>query len=429
MLEDLEALAPAKRPRRILMIRLERLGRGDGLEAMEAFLRIRRLGIVVHTRIDGDVGYDRASELLMPVLRFFIGGMENEVRRDKLLSSYERRREARKTDPTLAVGGAVPYGLVIVDRHLVPQEPEASAVRFAYDLRLQGYGSHVIGKRMASVAPPMTFRSGLVFDQKWNADRVRRLIIKEIYRYTIVDEQTWYRAQRPAREVSRKTIFHEYNLRGALRCECGYALVGSYNKKTKLAHYFCRQLAQHNGRMRFHRANRIEEQFLAMLSRLSADDALLRRFADSSKSDSNAEVLRTQLAGLRGELSRFEDRRRQLFQAFEEGALRREDLQWRLDDLKAKEGDLEAKFATLEADLRSALAAKVKIDDLRALVASAPDLWKAAEYEDRTALSKVISRALGGLVVTFSGELKIGSLVPERPRPHRYSNHRETKAP
>ena len=409
MIVDLEALEASRRPSRLLMIRLERLGRGDGLEAMEAFLRVRRLGIVVHTRLDGDVGYDRASELLMPVLRFFIGGMENEVRRDKLLSHYERRREAHKTDPTMIVGPALPYGLGAENGHYIPQDPEASTVKLIYDLRLQGYGSHIIAKRIAKSAPPMQMRSGLLLPQKWTADRVRRLVIKEIYRYTIVDEETWHRAQIPAREVSRKSKFHKYSLRGALRCECGYALIGSGKADTSLQHYFCRNLDAHNGRMLFHRAKWIEEQFIQILDRLEADDQLLDSFADATRPDESVNVLRSQLATLRGEHSRLEDRRRRLFAAFEEGALAREDLQWRLDDLKDVEHELDSKILTLEKDVAVALAMRTRVDELRALVAGASELFRKADNDDQVALAKAVSKALGGLYVTTRTVLKIGS--------------------
>ena len=236
MIADLEALRPEQRPGRVLMIRLERLGRGDGLEAMEAFLRIRRLGIVVHTRLDGDVGYDKASELLMPMLRFFIGGMENEVRRDKLNAYYDRKRAAHAIDPTIAIANKLPYGLALKDGHFVPQAPEDAAVRLAYELKIQGYGNHRIGKRLAQVAPPMILRNGKEQPQSWTSDRVARLINKECYRGIIV--VTPRRGCAPSetyREVSRPTRILEYPLGGALRCECGYALAGFGKRKLQMA--------------------------------------------------------------------------------------------------------------------------------------------------------------------------------------------------
>jgi hypothetical protein len=281
MLADLEKLPPEQRPHRILMIRLERLGRGDGLEAMNAFLQLRRLGVVVHTRLDGDVETNRASELLMPVLRFFIGGMENEVRRDKLVALYQRRREARKNDPSIAISSKAAYGLRYDNGHLLPQEPEAGAVRLAYELKSQGYGCHVIGKRLTVVAPPKVLRNGDVQPQKWTADRVRRLIISDSYKGTIVDDDLWYRAQPRVREINRPTVRREYALAGALRCECGTALVGTKGtgkKSSTFLYYRCSNYLAHGGHMKHYRSDLLEEQFVAILERLCADDALLDEY-------------------------------------------------------------------------------------------------------------------------------------------------------
>jgi hypothetical protein len=414
MLEELEALSPATRPLRVLMIRLERLGRGNGLEAMEAFLRIRRLGIVVHTRLDGDVGYDRASELLMPVLRFFIGGMENEVRRDKLNTNYAKRRKAHGADNTIALSNRPPYGLAYENGHYVPKDPEASAVRLAYELKAQGFGSHLIAKQLAPLAPPMTLRNGKVLPQHWTPDRVRRMIMKSAYRGLVVDEALWYRAQRHAREVQRPTIRHEYALGGALVCECGYALVGHGGpgklKNPDFRYYQCRNYAAHGGRMKHHRTNRIEEQFVALLLRLRAEESLLRRFVDSNNiSGEGAKTIRARITALRLEIETGIERRRKLFEAFEQGPLKKKDLQWRLDDLTTANEKREADIARLEDELLIATSTQQEIENVRLLVERAADLWSGAANDDKRALAKAVGNALGGLYVTNDGQLLIGT--------------------
>src|SRR5580692_10679236 len=55
MVEALRSTPEAKRPERVLMIRLDRLGRGTGLDSMAALSEIYGLGTIVHTRQDGDV--------------------------------------------------------------------------------------------------------------------------------------------------------------------------------------------------------------------------------------------------------------------------------------------------------------------------------------------------------------------------------------
>ena len=436
MIADFEALPPDQRPLRLLMIRFERFGRGDGLEAMDAFLQIRKLNIIVHTRLDGDVGAHRASELLMPVLRFFIGGMENEVRRDKLVSMYERRREARKDDPSIAISPKPAYGLTYENGHLLPQEPEAGAVRLAYALKSQGYGTYTIGKRLSIVAPPMVLKNGEHRPQKWTADRVRKLIIKESYRGTIVDDDLWYRAQRPAREVNRPTRRLEHPLSGALRCECGTALVGqkgSGKRSCTYQYYRCPNYLAHDGKMKHHRSDLLEAQFVAILQRLTVDDALIESFLTAQRLDGDADALGARLTRLRSERDRFDERRRALFSAYEEGALDRSDLQWRLDDLGRSQTELEERISHIERDLATMRSARSNLADIKALLAQASENWPKAAIDDRRALAKAIARALGGFFVTMDSKLNIGSsqkheVMPGNPRLGRRVNgtHRES---
>jgi len=354
----------------------------------------------------------------MPVLRFFIGGLENEVRRDKLNALYERRRAAQKDDPTIAVSTKMPYGLQLKDGHYVAKAPEDAAVRQAYQLKAQGYGCHVIAKRMAIIAPPMTLKDGSAHPQRWTSDRVRRLIIKPSYRGTVVDDDTWLRAQRHAREITRPTMRYEYALGGALRCECGYALVGgkgSGKRSSTFRYYFCRNVEAH-GSYKHHRSDHLEAQFVSLLERLSAEDALLERFAAAKHVDGDLETMRGELANKKAELAKTDERRRAIYSAFENGSLAQADLQWRLDDLRSIDAQLEAQIATLERELANAQAARRSLNETRALVTSASSLWPTASIDDKRALAKAIANAFGGLVVTRVSSLTIGrpATIPKR---------------
>ncbi len=430
MIDELEALQASERPARLLMIRLERLGRGNGLEAMEAFLRIRRLGIVVHTRIDGDVEYSRASELLMPVLRFFIGGMENEVRRDKLNSMYERRRIAQKDDPTLAISTKMPYGLRLENGHFAPKPPEDAAVQLAFELKTQGYGPHKIAKQLALIAPPMTLKDGSAHPQHWTTDRVRRLLLKTCYRGTIVDAAIWTRAQRRLREFQRPTMRYEYPLGGALRCECGYALFGQRGPRgsSTFNYYVCRNVVAHSGRYKHYRGDRLEEQFLSLLARLSVEDDLLRRFLKAQHVDVNLDASRAECASAKGELARIDERRRRIFSAFEKGSLAQADLQWRLDDLRDIQTTLERRILAIERDITHVQSSRRSIADAQALVTSAKGHWENAGVDDRRALAKAIGNAFGGLVVTSDGALVVGRSVVQPTRSPRLLQHNRDEA-
>lgn len=419
MISELEALAPPDRPQRLLMIRLERLGRGDGVEAMEAFIRLRRLGVVVHTRLDGDVSYDRASDLLMPVLRLFIGGMENEVRRDKLLSMYQRRRDAHSDDPTVAVSMRPPYGLTYKSGHLEPKPDEAAAVRLAYDMKTQGYGHHVIAKRLAQVAPPMALKNGAQWPQRWTADRIARLIKNETYKDVLIDAALWERAQQPVREIQRPTRRFEYSLGGALRCVCGYALTGvkgTGKKSSTFRYYRCSNYEAH-GSMKHHRSNLLEEQFIALLARLEASDDLLRTYLAGQDNNVDEKVIENRLIGLKSELAGIDKRKRAIFSLFEDGVLPKEDLQWRLADLQTTEENLTQQLEALTREQRLQTVRAVQLEDLRAIVQDAHQHWLTAPIDDRRALARAIANAFGGLTVDLDSTLLIGVRPDEEVKP------------
>ncbi len=411
MISELEEMPAESRPQRILMIRLERLGRGNGLEAMESFLRIRRLGIIVHTRLDGDVGYEKASELLMPVLRFFIGGMENEVRRDKLHATYRKRREGHKSDPTIALSNRPPYGLQFVGGRYAEHPPESDTVRQIYDLKLQGYGGHLIAKRIGATAPPMILKDGRAVPQVWTADRVRKILIKSTYRGTLVDESTWLRAQQHLREMRCKSRRFDYPLGGALHCECGYVLIGhagAARGNGRWRNYHCMHIEKHDGHSRSHPIAKIDAQFIELLRRLSADDQLLERYILTQTHGPSRKSLLAKIGARKHELDAVEGRRRKIFEAFESDALSKEDLQWRLADLRDAEVNLASLIASIEGQVAAEDSRTANVAHVRRLVRQAADLWQGAEIEEKRALAKAVALAFGGLVVFVDGTLRIG---------------------
>jgi hypothetical protein len=303
---------------------------------------------------------------------------------------YANRRAAQRDDPTLAVSTKMPYGLMLASGHYAPKPPEDAAVRLAFELKTQGYGCHVIAKRLAIVAPPMTLKDGSKHPQHWTSDRVRRLILKQSYCGTIVDEATWQRAQRHARDVTRPTMRHEYALGGALRCECGYRLVGVHgpHKSSGFVYYQCRNSSIH-GSFKHHRSDRLESKLVGLLTRLWADNALIARFISGEPTQQD-DTLRSSLSTIRSELLRFDDRRRAIFVAYENGDLARSDLQWRLNDLEQERARLHLRAEALEHELRNAVAKKRTYEEIRALVTSAWQMWPSAALVDRRALAKTL---------------------------------------
>src|SRR5579884_2306227 len=144
----LEQTPKRERPARILMTRLDRTGRGIGLDSIEAMAKIRRLGVIIHTLEDGDNAFNRASDILKPVLRIVTGALENEARADKSRAGHARRRAQGKHS-----SGNAPYGTVMVDGVAVPYEPEAAIVRELFERRAQGWGYGRLAKWAAAIAP------------------------------------------------------------------------------------------------------------------------------------------------------------------------------------------------------------------------------------------------------------------------------------
>ncbi len=412
MLDKLASLPRQQRPARLLMIRLDRLGRGDGTDAFSAYLKLRELEVIAHTREDGDVRIGRASDLLVPMMRSLLAGFENETRREKLCAMYQRRRAARAADRTVAICMRPPYGLTYEKGHVVAKPDEAAAVRLAYELKGQGYGYRRIAKRLGVEAAPMTLRSGEVRHQRWTADRVRRLIKKDTYRGTIIDDGTWLRAQRHAREVRRPTRRLEYPLGGALTCFCGYALIGSSAHRVRaprFRYYHCRNLPGHGGRSRHYSSTSLEGQFVDLLGRLSAEPSLLEAYAVAKQASVSVDALEAQLASLKRELRGLDDRRRAVHIAHEDGALRHADLQWRLNDLEQRRVELNTQIDQVQYEIELTQAARVHHEDLHGLLQAAQHHWTIAQIDDRRALAKAIGNALGGFTVSAEGKLSVGN--------------------
>jgi DNA invertase Pin-like site-specific DNA recombinase len=148
LLQQLRTTHTAQRPARVLMTRLDRVGRGDTLQILVAIDEIMRLGATIHTREDGDVIIRTSSDIIKPFFRALTGGLENEARADKARAGHARRKSAGLHD------GHAPYGVVLIEGRPRPFEPAATIVRTIFKLRAQGLGLRTIRKRILEQHPP-----------------------------------------------------------------------------------------------------------------------------------------------------------------------------------------------------------------------------------------------------------------------------------
>lgn len=407
MLEALRGTSEAKRPERILMIRLDRLGRGTGIDSMAALSEIYGLGTIVHTRQDGDVKLSRAADAILPMFRSLIAGLENETRIDKAKATYDRRRKARETDPLRSIQSKGPYGTRFESGYLVAKEPEADAIRLMFSLRLQGYGSHVIGKKLALVAPPLVQKNGTVRTCRWNSDLVSRLLKKRAYvDARIISEKDWSRAQAlkstKGGRIARK---YEWPLVGAVRCECGTAVQGMTNTRNKLFYYACNDRRRAHGKYVCHRREKVEGAFWSVLWTLNKAPV----FPDQPKADrENLKLLVVRHSSLRAEIAKIPASKERIYSAFDEGHIKNSALQGRLDSLADKERNAMAEAAEIEAKLETLKEQQVSAEEVRTAVKTAAKRWRNANCDEKKAMAKLIGRLFGGLTVKLDGTLLLG---------------------
>jgi DNA invertase Pin-like site-specific DNA recombinase len=268
LLTELRATPKKQRPRRVLTIRIDRLGRGDGLDAIAALSEIRKLGVVLHTRQDGDVRLERASDSILPAIMAITGGIENEVRSEKWKAVHARRRAAG-----LHVG-AVPFGVVLVDGRAVPYEPEAVVVRQIFEFACQGWGFTRLANFARERAQSKRRPDGTDRPYRWSPSTIKTLMDSKTLRGLVIDDALWERA-RAARALdfrARAPKRFAWPLRGAVRCTCGRMLRGHAGgvEKFKIRYYMCFD-PSHGHPYPAHRADALEGAFVDLLSRLHAD--------------------------------------------------------------------------------------------------------------------------------------------------------------
>ena len=408
MLTGLRALPKEERPEYILLTRLDRIGRGDLTRSMVALQSVNELGPKVWSREEnGEVKVDGAMLQLIAAVKFAVAAQENEVRIDKAKATYTQRRKARETDPRRAVTSKGPYGTRFEGGYLVAQEPEADAIRMMFAMRLEGFGSHVIAKKMHDVAPPIVQKNGVTRPLRWDSDLVGKLLKR--YSYVdaqVVSESDWHRAQAMRqRPGGSRPLVHDWPLSGALKCSCGTPLRGMTNTRNQLFYYGCPDRYRKHGKFVLHRREKMEEQFWSLIWLLNKAPIFPEPREDAAQS---RKLLLSKLSLLRAETGKVAARRQKVWDAFEAGHLRQDSLQGRIDALDAAEIEAAREASLLEAELQAMKATEISADERKAILKSTASRWRKADATERRAMAKLISRALGGLVVLADGTLLVG---------------------
>ena len=412
VLRELRATPKAQRPKRLLTIRIDRLGRGDGLDSIAALAEIRKLGVVVHTREAGDVKLERVTDSILPAIQAITAGIENEVRSDKWKAVHARRRAAG-----LHVG-KVPFGVVLIDGRATPFEPEARIVREIFEKAAQGWGYTRLAAYAREHAPSKRQPDGSDKPYRWASSTIRTLMDSSTLRGLVIDEDLWERARalRRADFKTRSPKRWPWPLVGAVRCECGRMLRGHASgvKTCRIRYLICFDVS-HGKPYPSHRADALEAQFLELLGRLGADPKIMLK----SRSLRDETVRRAQELNREGRkaLDAIEGRRKKAWLLSESDALTPAQLRERLDELDASriraQGDVDAAAGVL-SDARTVERSCVALNDV---LADIPALWPQLDTEAQTIIARAVTDLpeIGGLYASPSNrnQLLLGSELPK----------------
>lgn len=273
LIEELERTPKAARPARVLMIRIDRVGR-MALDCIAAVARLRKLSVVLHTRQDGDVKLDTALDSLRPIFELVTAEMENAARSDKWKAVHARRRAEGKHV------GTIPYGVILVDGKAQSFEPEAQIVREIFRLAEQRWGYTRLARWAQEHAPPKRMHDGSDKPYRWGVSSIKSILKSKTVRTVVVSEDQWQRtkAARQSDFRTRAPKRWDWPLQGAVRCTCGKRLAGhcAGTAPYRTRYYVCLHHTLEPGAKSHpgHRADQLEAEFVRLLRSLQAEPGL-----------------------------------------------------------------------------------------------------------------------------------------------------------
>jgi DNA invertase Pin-like site-specific DNA recombinase len=395
-LDALRALPKGERPRYLVCVRLDRLGRGSGIETIGAVAELKRLGVTIFSREDGEVRVERASEAILPSIRAIVAALENETRADRTRAGQARRRAEGKHL------GAVPYGTVLLDGKPVRYEPEAVIVDEVFALLGSGWGLERIAGAVRDKAPPKKLGNGSTRALTWGQSTIRSLYESEVIRAVVVSESALAKAEAARKDNYRyaPTGEWEWPLRGAVRCTCGHRLMGHASgvKGYRVRYYRCRSHPYderpEGNRRPGHRADALEQSFVDLLKTLSASPDIVF----NSQPKRSAERVKAEEQALKRKLAQLEQRRKRACELAEEGGYTAAELRERLDGIDRERRALGSQLEDLTAEARRHSIDRADAVTMAEVLKRLPAAWPTLPIEHRQAIAKALSSMAGGLV-------------------------------
>lgn len=445
LLVELEALRRPQRPSRILMIRLDRTGRGMAVEPLMAVAKIYDLGITIHTRTDGDLPWGSVEDVIKPFFDLMAGAFENRHRRDKSTEKWQTWKAAGRK------GTLRPYAIVTDEKgHDLALEPHAEFIREAFRMRVLGAGHMSIGNYLRENAPPMPMgkyakKKGPEYKMRWPRGTVPQMLRNEAYRGVVVPEALWDEAQfvqNWARPRASKTF--DWPLSGSLRCYCGYSMTGQASggscprctggkrkhNHQRVRYYVCWEKT-HVGaeprrsrgpatpsapRRRHVRADDLEAAFAQLLRWLAnSPDSVARYVSEKRLSKRSRTALDQRVSSLQSRIAGADARKTQVWALLERGVIREDALQERLDQIVREVADAQKDLTALRAQQLEQEQIDATAESAYAMIQNAAEMWAEADVDDKRLVAQTISRYLGGITVERDGSLQPGRLREVRP--------------
>jgi DNA invertase Pin-like site-specific DNA recombinase len=388
LLQELRALPKTERPSRVLLVRIDRLGRGDGLEIIATLSEIKRLGVKLHTRDDGDVKLERASDALMPAIKSILAGIENEVRADRTRAGLARRK-ARGLHH-----GNAPYGSVIEDGKAVAYEPEAALVREIFALRAQAWGYDRLARYAGEHALPKRTLNG-TRRLRWGRSTIQRLLWCTTLRGLVVAAELFDRVQ-ALKNPDFKSLRQQscpFPLAHAVRCTCGSLLSGQCSGREgyRIRYYVCRGVARH-GYYPHHNAEALERQFQQQLRRLRAADG--QTFAP--RIAATVDALLDREARIRSDVANLDRRRRRVWEIGEAGDVPPAEVKQRLAQIGADRERYENELGLLRDDIQRAQSAQSQERAVEAILRDLERSWPSAPLDCQQEAALALGAIVGG---------------------------------
>jgi DNA invertase Pin-like site-specific DNA recombinase len=391
LLAELRSTPKAQRPKHVLMIRLDRLGRGTGIESMAAIAELRKLGCAIFTRDLGSVTIENSDDVLRPMIDAITAARENEKRSEKWIAVHARRRAQG-----LHVG-LVPYGVVLVNGKAVPFEPEAAIVREIFRLAEGQWGYTRLARWARENAPPKRLNDGNDKPYSWNASTIKSILESKTLRGLVVTEEQW-QATKAARQSdfrARAPKRWPWPLQGAVRCTCGRLLAGhaSGEGKYRIRYYICRHHTLETGQISHpaHRADKLEASFVDLLHSITASPDLFITFDEPETSEKWAEIEREACA----RIADVERRKQKAWALAEEGHIDAGQLSLRLNELDAQRQTAEQRLKTANAAVNRSTHAKEVTQPVAEVLDALADEWGTARVDLQQEAARAIAAMTG----------------------------------